>query len=112
VIIIMDMFAHKHDLTYGILAASAVYFLIPVIFAYIFSLLGLGDPSLLHADPGDVGSLVLRSFEASHFFAAGIDLPEPGVSGLIKNVAVIESFIMNLYIIFVVGRLFAVKSEE
>jgi hypothetical protein len=105
-IIVVDMFKHQHDLTYGILAATSVYFLIPAFFSYVFCAMGLGNPVLLHADPNDIGGLVVRSFEASHFFAAGIDLPEPGVSDVIKTVAVLESFIMNLYIVFVVGKLF------
>jgi len=103
-VIIKDMFANKHDMTYGLLAATSAYLLIPIIFAYVFALLGLHNPILLNVDGSSIRALMLTSFQISHYILAGFDIPDP-ISDLIKSIGVLESFMANLYIVFVVGRL-------
>jgi hypothetical protein len=103
-VIIKDMFANKHDITYGLLAATCAYLIIPVIFAYVYALLGLHNPALLNVDASSIRALMLTSFQTSHYIVAGFDIPEP-MSDLIRSIGVLESFMANLYIVFVVGRL-------
>jgi preprotein translocase subunit YajC len=102
--ILQDMFANKHETTYSLLAASNAYFLIAGIFGYIYSIVVLQDASMLDIEIKTGQDIVRRTFELSHYVVAGFDVPD-GVSGMLKNLAVVEAFMANLYIIFVVGRL-------
>jgi hypothetical protein len=110
-VIIEDMFANKHDATYSLLAGTCAYLQIPVIFGYAFAIISLQAPSLLGPDINTGQSIIQIAFEASHYVAAGFDLPD-SVGQLIKKIAVLESFLVNLYIIFIVGRLMANQASH
>jgi hypothetical protein len=104
--IVQDMFANKHDITYSLLAASNAYFLIAEIFGYAYSIIAVHNPQLLGLSVPNGMQVVQRTFEVAHFVVAGYDLPEY-VAPIFKALTVIEAFIANLFIIFVVGRLMA-----
>jgi hypothetical protein len=105
-LIVQDMFANRHESTYSLLAASSAYFLLAGIFGYLYAIIALQDPTLLDVKVATGHNLIQRSFEISQYVVAGFDVPD-GVGGMLKNLAVVEAFMANLYIIFVVGRLMA-----
>jgi len=102
--IIKDMFANKHETTYSLLAASNAYLLISIFFGCVYSEIALHNPGMLGVEILTGQDLVQRTFEISNYVVAGFDVQE-GVGGMIKNLAVVEAYIANLYIIFVVGKL-------
>jgi hypothetical protein len=102
--IIKDMFANKHEPTYSLLAASNAYLLIATIFGYLYCIIVFQNPYTLDVELKTGLSLIQRTFEISHYVLVGFDVPD-GVSGMVKNLAVVEASMANLYIIFVVGRL-------
>lgn len=105
-LIIINMFKSKHDSVYSLLAATNAYLLIPVIFGYIYSMISVNNPALLGSGITIVRDVIQASFQVSFYILAGIDIPE-GIGELIKRIAVLESLMGNLYIVFVVGRLLA-----
>jgi hypothetical protein len=97
--IVRDMFANKHDATYSLLAASNAYFLIAIIFGTLYALIAVRSPHLLGSDVTTGLQLVQRTFQMSHFVVAGFDVPAYA-GELLQNMAVVEAFIANLFIIF------------
>ena len=103
-ILLQDIFSQKHDLAYGLLGASNIYFLIPILFTYIYSLLAVHNPGLIGAGPDQVNSVLLNSFNYSWYVIAGIDYPG-AIGDSIRQVAVLESISGNLFVVFIIGRL-------
>jgi hypothetical protein len=104
-VIVYDMFANKHDINHSLLAATNAFLILPVMFGFVFSFVALFNPTLLGPNVSDLQMLINKSFEISHFIAAGMDPPDAIGSTLFKNIGVFEAFIVNLYIVFVVGKL-------
>src|SRR5688572_2686904 len=72
-IMLKDIFSRKHDLGYALLGASNIYFMVPVIFSYVFCLVAIHDPSLVHADPMAIRSLLFNCFDYGWYVLAGLD---------------------------------------
>lgn len=92
-------------LVYSLLGASNIYFMIPIIFCYIYSLVAVHNPSLVHADPLIIKTLLFNCFDYSWFVIAGIDYPGEQIGEAIQSIAVLESISANLFIVFIIGRL-------
>ena len=104
-ILLKDIFSQKHDLIYSLLGASNIYFMIPLIFCYVYSLVAVHDPSLVHADPFVIKTLLFNCFDYSWFVVAGIDYPGEKIGEAIQSIAILESISANLFIVFIIGRL-------
>ena len=104
-ILIKDMFLNKHDLVYSLLAASNIYFMIPLIFSFIYALVAVHNP-LLVGNPLTIDALLFNCFSYSWFVLSGIiDFPGDKIGELIQSIAVMESLTGNLFIVFIIGRL-------
>lgn len=104
-ILLKDIFLQKHDLVYSLLGASNIYFMIPILFSYVYSLAAVHNPSLVHADPLIIKTLLFNCFDYSWFVIAGIDYPGEQVGEVIQSIAILESISANLFIVFIIGRL-------
>jgi hypothetical protein len=104
-LLLKDIFLQKHDLTYSLLGASNIYFLIPVIFSYLFSLVAVQDPTMVHADNFTIKTVLYNCSEYSWYVMAGIDYPGEKISAAIQSMAIMESISGNLFIVFIIGRL-------
>lgn len=104
-ILLKDIFSQKHDLIYSLLGASNIYFMIPIIFCYVYSLVAVHNPSLVHADPFIIKTLLFNCFDYSWFVIAGIDYPGEQIGEVIQSIAILESISANLFIVFIIGRL-------
>ena len=104
-ILLRDIFSHKHDLIYSLLGAANIYFMLPVIFCYVYCLVAVHDPSLVHADPLAIKTLLFNCFDYSWFVVAGIDYPGEKIGDIIQSIAILESISANLFIVFIIGRL-------
>ncbi|MBS1545156.1 MAG: hypothetical protein JST14_16085 [Bacteroidetes bacterium] len=109
-VIVKDMFLYRHDSNYGILAAINAYLLLPIIFGYIFTIVGHINPAQLGVQLESNLRIIQAGFQVSYFVAAGFDVPD-GTGIFIQRIAVIESLFTSLYIVFVVGRLLGGKGE-
>ena len=104
-ILIKDMFLNKHDLVYSLLAASNIYFMIPLIFSFIYALVAVHNPILV-GNPLTLEALLFNCFNYSWFVLSGIiDFPSDKIGELIQSIAVLESLSGNLFIVFIIGRL-------
>ena len=104
-ILLRDIFSQKHDLTYSLLGASNIYFMIPMLFCYLFALVAVQNPYLVHADPFDIKTLLLNCLDYSWYVLAGIDYPGEKIGEVIESIAILESISANLFIVFIIGRL-------
>jgi hypothetical protein len=109
-VIVKDIFTRKHDLTYSLLGASNIYFMIPLVFTYIYGLVALHDPSYVNADPIDISTVLFHSWDYSWSVIAGIDYTAGKVGDAIQSIAVLEAIAGNLFIVFIIGRLMS-RSE-
>jgi hypothetical protein len=103
-ILLQDIFSKKHDLTYSLLGASNIYFIIPSIFSCVYGLIALHKPAIVNADPHSMLSLFYNCMDYSFYILAGIDYPEK-IGGQLQSIAILESISANLFIVFVIGRL-------
>jgi len=104
-IVTKDIFTKRHDLTYSLLGASNIYFMIPLVFCYIYAIISLHDPSYVHADPSNIGTVLYHSFDYSWYIIAGIDYTAGKIGDVIQSIAVLEALAGNLFIVFIIGRL-------
>ncbi len=104
-IMLKDIFLQKHDLTYSLLGASNIYFTIPILFCYLYSLIAVHDPSLVHADPMIIKTVLFNCFDYSWYVLAGIDYPGERIGEVLQSVAILEAISGNLFIVFIIGRL-------
>jgi hypothetical protein len=103
-ILLKDIFSQKHDLAYGLLGASNIYFLIPILFTYVYCLVALIDPSFIGADPTQIQEVLFNSFNYSWHVIAAIDYPG-SVAEAVRLIAVLESISGSLFVVFIIGRL-------
>jgi hypothetical protein len=104
-VLLKDIFSQKHDLTYSLLGASNIYFMIPLLFTYVYSLIAVQNPSLVQADPYAIKTVLLNCFDYSWYVVAGIDYPGEKISEAIQSIGILESISANLFIVFIIGRL-------
>lgn len=104
-ILLKDIFLEKHDLTYSLLGASNIYFMIPMLFCYLYALVAIQNPSLVHADPVEVKTLLYNSLEYSWYVVSGIDYPGEKMGEAIQSIGILEAISANLFIVFIIGRL-------
>ena len=104
-LLLKDIFSQKHDLVYSLLGASSIYFMIPIIFAYIYCLVAVQNPSLVNADPLEIRTLLFNCIDYSWFIVAGIDYSREKIGDIIQTIAILESISANLFIVFIIGRL-------
>jgi hypothetical protein len=103
-ILLQDIFSQKHDLAYGLLGASNIYFLIPILFSYVYCLVSVHHPEFIGADPASLETVLLNCFYYSWHVIASIDYPGQ-VAAPIQQIAVLESIAGNLFVVFIIGRL-------
>lgn len=103
-ILLLDIFSQKHDLAYGLLGASNIYFLIPILFTYVYALLSLHNPAFVGADPSILETVLINSFNYSWHVIASIDY-RGQVDTVIQQIGVLESIAANLFVVFIIGRL-------
>ena len=104
-ILLRDIFSQKHDLTYSLLGASNIYFMIPVLFCYVYCLVAVHDPSIANADLFAIETVLFNCFEYSWYVFAGIDFPGEKIGQVLQSIAILESISANLFIVFIIGRL-------
>lgn len=104
-ILLRDIFSQKHDLTYSLLGASNIYFMIPMLFCYLYALVAVQNPSLVHADPLNIKIVLLNCLDYSWYVVAGIDYPGEKIGEVLQSIAILESISANLFIVFIIGRL-------
>ena len=104
-ILLKDIFMRKHDLTYSLLGASNIYFLIPVIFSYVYSLVAVHNPAIVNADPLTIKEVLFNCWDYSWYVLAGIDYPAGKIGEELQSIAILESISGNLFIVFIIGRL-------
>ncbi len=104
-ILLKDVFLQKHNLTYSLLVATNIYFMIPIIFSYVFSLVAIHDPAMVHAVSDEVKTVLYNCAGYSWFVMAGLDYPGEKISETIQSIAILESISANLFIVFIIGRL-------
>jgi len=104
-ILLKDIFMRKHDLTYSLLGASNIYFLIPVIFCYIYSLVAVHNPAIVNVDPFTIKKVLFNCWDYSWYVLAGIDYPAGQIGEELQSIAILESMSANLFIVFIIGRL-------
>jgi hypothetical protein len=104
-ILLKDIFLRKHDLTYSLLGATNIYFLIPVIFCYIYALVAVQTPVIVNADPLNIQEVFLNCWEYSWYVLAGMDYPAGKIGEALQSIAILESISANLFIVFIIGRL-------
>ena len=104
-ILLKDIFMRKHDLTYSLLGASNIYFLIPVIFCYIYSLVAVHNPSIVNADPFTIKEVLFNCWDYSWYVLVGIDYPAGKIGEELQSIAILESISADLFIVFIIGRL-------
>ena len=104
-ILLKDIFSQKHDLTYSLLGATNIYFMIPLLFCYLYSLVAVQNPTLVQADPYVIKTVLFNCFDYSWFVVAGIDYPRGKIGEVIQSMAILESISANLFIVFIIGRL-------
>jgi predicted cation transporter len=104
-ILLKDIFSQKHDLTYSLLGASNIYFMIPMIFCYIYSLIAVHNPAMVNADPLAIKTVLFNCMDYSWYVLAGIDYPGEKIGEQLQTIAILESITANLFIVFIIGRL-------
>lgn len=109
--ILKDVFTGKHNLRYSLLGASNIYFMIPLMFCYVYSLMSIQEPANVHADPANVKSILFNSFNYSWFVIAGMDYTAGKIGDVIQSMAVMEAIAGNLFIVFIIGRLMSRPGE-
>lgn len=105
IVIVRDIFMEQHDLTYRILGAANIYWLMIVIFAYIYGLFEISFPGSM----GVVGlprhELIGSTYKLSLHSTVSIDHPFTGVALSLENLCLMQSAVAHLFIVFLVGRL-------
>ena len=104
-ILLRDIFSQKHDLTYSLLGASNIYFMIPMLFCYLYSLVAVHNPAIVNADPLAIKTLLFKCMDYSWYILAGIDYPGEKIGEELQSIAILESISANLFIVFIIGRL-------
>jgi hypothetical protein len=104
-ILLKDVFMRKHDLTYSLLGASNIYFLIPPIFCYLYSLIAVHNPSIVNADPLNIKEVFIHCWEYSWYVLAGMEYPAAKIGEELQSIAILESISANLFVVFIIGRL-------
>lgn len=104
-VLLKDIFMRQHDLTYSLLGASNIYFLIPVIFSYIYSLAAIQDPTIINADPHTISEVLFNCWNYSWYVLAGMEDSYPDMVSKLQSLAILESIAANLFAVFIIGRL-------
>ncbi|HEU5290667.1 MAG TPA: hypothetical protein VFU05_08510 [Cyclobacteriaceae bacterium] len=104
-ILLKDIFSKKHDLTYSLLGASNIYFMIPMLFCYLYALIAVHNPAIINADPFTIKTLLYNCMDYSWYILAGIDYPGEKIGEALQSIAILESISGNLFIVFIIGRL-------
>ena len=104
-ILLRDIFSKKHDLTYSLLGASNIYFMIPMLFCYLYSLIAVHNPAIVNADPLTIKTLLFNCMNYNWYVLAGIDYPGEKIGEELQSIAILESISANLFIVFIIGRL-------
>ena len=104
-ILLRDIFLQKHDLIYSLLGASNIYFMIPMLFCYLYSLVAVHNPAIVNADPLTIKTLLFNCMDYSWYVLAGIDYPGEKIGEELQSIAILESISANLFIVFIIGRL-------
>jgi hypothetical protein len=102
-----DIFQENHDLWYRIIGAANIYWLFIVAFGYCYSLIEAFFPGMMGVQTTNVMDIFNASFRLSTHIMVGIDPPFSNLDEILSNFNLFQAAISNLYIIFVVGRLFS-----
>ncbi len=105
VVIVKDIFLEAHDLTYRILGAANIYWLLVVVFAYTYCLYELAFVGSIGAPIVSSPDLLHYSFKLSLHTMVSIDHPFKDISLPLENLTLIQATISHLFIVFLVGRL-------
>jgi hypothetical protein len=105
--IVKDIFKENHDLWYCIIGAANIYWLFIVLFGYCYSLMEIFFPGMLGMQTTNVMEIFNASFRLSVSVMVGMDPPFSKMDEILINFSMFQAATSNLYIIFVVGRLFS-----
>jgi len=102
---IQDIFNEEHEITYRLWGAGCIYILIGPLFGNVYNLVEILQPGSIGITGADMSSKLMHSMTHSMYIISSLDSKYEHVSGLIRNISVIESIFINLYIVLLVGRL-------
>ncbi len=105
--IIKDIFQENHNLWYSIIGAANIYWLLIVAFGYCYSLMEIFFPGMLGIQSTNVMEVFNACFRLSVHVMVGIDPPFNAMDEILSNFNLFQAATSNLYIIFIVGRLFS-----
>ena len=105
VVIVKDIFIEAHDLTYRILGAANIYWLLVVMFAYLYAIFEYSFPGSFGVVLTSKADLINYSFKLSLHSMVGIDHHFDHLELALENFTLIQATISNLFIVFLVGRL-------
>lgn len=104
VVIVRDIFLEAHNLTYRILGAANIYWLLVVIFAYFYTLFELFVPGSFGMASNMQLDTITQSFKLSLHTMVSID-HHYQLDLALENFTLIQATISHLFIVFLVGRL-------
>lgn len=95
----------KMELTEKIWAAACLYLIIGIAFGALYEVLALIKPSVISFGIELSAIHFMKFIGYSFYVLGGIDNPYPNTNIIILNVSAIESVWGNLFIVFVIGRM-------
>lgn len=108
---IVEIFKNRLPVKENLLGAVFVYLTTGIAFASIYTILAIFQDIRIENLP-DTSIYYQYLMGYSFMILGGIDNPYPEFSELAINISAIESVIGNLFIVFVVGRLFTQQGVE
>jgi hypothetical protein len=102
---INDIFNEEHEITYRLWGAGCIYIMIGSFFGNIFYLIEVFRPGSLGVLDQTTMVKLIHSLTHSLYVLAGIDTRYEYLSILVRNVSVVESIAVNLYLVLLVGRM-------
>ncbi|MBY0426993.1 MAG: hypothetical protein K2Q22_15260 [Cytophagales bacterium] len=102
---INDIFNEEHEISYRLWGAGCIYIMIGSFFGNIFYLIEVFKPGSLGILDQSIIEKLIHSITHSMYVLAGIDTRYEHLSILVRNVSVVESITVNLYLVLLVGRM-------
>jgi hypothetical protein len=106
-----EIFKNRLPVKENLLGAVFVYLTTGIAFGGVYTILAIFRDIQIEGLP-ETSIYYQYLIGYSFMILGGIDNPYPGFSQLVINISAIESVIGNLFIVFVVGRLFAQQGGD
>lgn len=105
VLMVNDIFVESHSIGYRLLGAACIYLNLGVVFSFAYGLINLLLENAMGLNtPADFVAYI-HCVNYSFYTLANVDPPYQAASGIIHAMGVIQSLLVNLYIVLLIGRL-------